>query len=80
MRHRTNWLFVAEKAQGFNFRWKYYSSKIDWSEYQYNTDVDMTKLKMINLFENYNEIGNKKEFVINMIRYCDVSINITFLV
>lgn len=72
MKHRINWKLVTNKKEGYNFRWKYYSSKINWNDYQ-NNDINIRKLKMINLFEKYKEIGNKKKFLINMILYCNVS-------
>lgn len=72
MKHRINWKLVTNKKEGYNFRWKYYASKINWNDYQ-NNDINIRKLKMINLFEKYKEIGNKKKFLINMILYCNVS-------
>lgn len=71
MKHRINWKLVTDKKEGYNFRWKYYASKINWDDYL-NYDVDRKELKMINLFEKYNEIGDKKKFLMNMIMYCNV--------
>ena len=55
MKHRINWKLVTNKKEGYNFRWKYYASKINWNDYQ-NNDINIRKLKMINLFEKYKEI------------------------
>lgn len=71
MQHRKNWTFITDKSEGFHFRWKYYASNIDWNEYQQNNSVPTTKLKMINLFEKYNLIGNKRNFFIHMLLYCN---------
>ena len=54
MKHRINWKLVTNKKEGYNFRWKYYASKINWNDYQ-NNDINIRKLKMINLFEKYKE-------------------------
>lgn len=75
MKHRVNWKFITDKKEEYHFRWKYYARKVKWKEYQKaSPNTPNNKLKMINLFENYKEIGNKKNFFVNMLLYCEVRI------
>lgn len=73
MRHRINWKFVEKKSEGYNFRWKYYAKRINWVEYKHDIKIPQEKLKMLNLFENYNEIGNKMKLFSNIVKYSTVS-------
>ena len=70
-KHRLNWHFVENKEEGFNFRWKYYSGKIKYKEYQFKENTPPNKMKMINVFERYSNLGNKEKMFINFIKYCN---------
>ena len=82
MKHRINWRHIdysninlmnnsPKNSITINFEWKYYSNRINYKKYKYNSSMPNKKLKMINLFEKNNEIGNKKNMFLNMISYCD---------
>ena len=83
MKHRINWRHIEyssinlmngspkNNSININFEWKYYSNRINYKKYKYNKNVPNKKLKMINLFEKNNEIGNKKNMFLNLISYCD---------
>ena len=82
MKHRINWRHIdysninlmnnsPKNSITINFEWKYYSNRINYKKYKYNSSMPNKKLKMINLFEKNNEIGNKKNMFLNMITYCD---------
>ena len=82
MKHRINWRHIdysnvnlmnnsPKNSITINFEWKYYSNRINYKKYKYNSNMPNKKLKMINLFEKNNEIGNKKNMFLNMISYCD---------
>ena len=76
MSHRINWVLINSKkeisdTEIINFEWKYYSNKLNYNEYKYDSSVPLKKLKMVNLFEKNYEIGNKKKMFINLINYCD---------
>lgn len=71
MKHRINWKFVVNKKEGYNFRWKYYSGKINYNNFQYNPKTPMEKLKMLNVFEKYSNLGNKEKMFINLLKYCN---------
>ena len=71
MAHRINWEFTSTKSVNYNFRWKYYPGRVNYREYQYSSSLPNSKLKMINVFQNYSEIGDKQKFFINLLKYCD---------
>lgn len=73
MKHRLNWKMVLKKREGYNFRWKYFPKKVDFKLFQYHSNTPQDKLKIINIFEKYNELGNKKKFELNMLKYCNVN-------
>ena len=70
MKHRLNWNLVTDKEEGYSFRWKYYPGRVNYKLYQYHPSIPIEKIRMINLFENYKQIGNKENFFINFIKYC----------
>ena len=70
MKHRLNWNLVTDKEEGYSFRWKYYPGRVNYKLYQYYPNIPLEKIRMINLFENYKQIGNKENFFINFIKYC----------
>ena len=70
MKHRLNWNLVTNKEEGYSFRWKYYPGRVNYKLYQYYPNIPLEKIRMINLFENYKQIGNKENFFINFIKYC----------
>ena len=70
MKHRLNWNLVTDKEEGYSFRWKYYPGRVNYKLYQYYPNISLEKIRMINLFENYKQIGNKENFFINFIKYC----------
>ena len=70
MKHRLNWKLVTNKEEGYSFRWKYYPGRVNYKLYQYYPNIPLEKIRMINLFENYKQIGNKENFFINFIKYC----------
>ena len=70
MKHRLNWNLVLNKEEGYSFRWKYYPGRVNYKLYQYYPNMPIEKIRMINLFENYRQIGNKENFFINFIKYC----------
>ena len=70
-KHRLNWHFIENKEEGFNFRWKYYPGKIKYKEYQFKENTPPNKMKMINVFERYSNLGNKEKMFINFIKYCN---------
>ena len=74
--HRINWTLISKNNINgenitINFEWKYYSNKINYKEYKYDPALPLKKLKMVNLFEKNDEVGNKKHMFINLINYCD---------
>ena len=70
--HRINWCLISNNSnETINFEWKYFSNKINYKEYKYDSTIPIKKLKMINLFEKNYEIGNKKYMFLNLIKYCD---------
>ena len=70
--HRINWCLISNNNnETINFEWKYFSNKINYKEYKYDSTIPIKKLKMINLFEKNYEIGNKKYMFLNLIKYCD---------
>ena len=70
--HRINWCLISNNNnETINFEWKYFSNKINYKEYKYDSTTPIKKLKMINLFEKNYEIGNKKYMFLNLIKYCD---------
>ena len=74
-KHRINWILIQSKDDpnfiNANFQWKYYSNKISFKRFIYNNNLPMKKLKMTNLFERNYELGNKKHFFMNLVKYCD---------
>ena len=82
MKHRINWQHIeyssinttnssSKNYLNINFEWKYYSNRINYKKYKYTVNTPNKKLRMINLFEKNNEIGNKKNMFLNLITYCD---------
>ena len=73
MKHRINWEYCSPNStdETINFEWKYFSNKVNFKKFKYETNTTFKKLKMINLFEKNYEIGNKKNMFINLITYCD---------
>ena len=70
--HRINWFLISNNNnETINFEWKYFSNKINYKEYKYDSTIPIKKLKMVNLFEKNYEIGNKKYMFLNLIKYCD---------
>ena len=71
--HRINWKILSNNNNDntINFEWKYYSNRLNYKEYKYDSSVPLKKLRMVNLFEKNYEIGNKKNMFINLINYCD---------
>ena len=91
MKHRINWEFISDKNLDknitINFSWRYFSNRVNYKKYQYNPELininscNVKKLRMINLFERNNEVGNKKYMFLNLINYCDKkSINVFSIV
>ena len=70
MKHRLNWHLVKNKEEGYSLRWKYYPGRVNYKLYQYYPNMPLEKMKMISVFENYKQIGNKENFFINFIKYC----------
>ena len=70
MKHRLNWKLVTNKEEGYSFRWKYFPGRVNYKSYQYYQNIPIDKIKMINIFENYKQLGNKENFFINFIKYC----------
>ena len=70
MKHRINWRLVTNKEEGYSLRWKYYPGRVNYKLYQYYPSMPIEKMKMISVFENYKQIGNKENFFINFIKYC----------
>ena len=70
MKHRLNWRLVKNKEEGYSLRWKYYPGRVNYKLYQYYPNIPIEKVKMISIFENYKQIGNKENFFINFIKYC----------
>ena len=71
MKHRLNWNLVTNKEEGYSLRWKYYPGRVNYKLYQYFPNMPIDKIKMISVFENYKQIGNKENFFINFIKYCN---------
>ena len=82
MRHRINWKYVDyniinkiknnnDEQVNINFEWKYYSNRLNYKNYKYESYIPLHKLRMVNLFERNFEIGNKKNMFLNLISYCD---------
>ena len=88
MMHRLNWELIEknndedensseEQKTVINFEWKYYSNRLYYKKYKYNSSYPIKKLCVINLFEKNYEIGNKKKMFIHLINYCDkVNLNV----
>ena len=70
MKHRLNWHLVKNKEEGYSLRWKYYPGRVNYKLYQYYPNMPLEKMKMISVFENYKQIGNKENFFVNFIKYC----------
>ena len=71
--HRLNWKLVNSNMEGtinINFQWKFHASHATILKCKYESSLTK-KLRMINLFEHNYELGNKKKFFINIIKYCD---------
>ena len=79
MSHRLNWENIDtnntlnSEPKFVNFEWRYYSNKLNYKNYKYDSSLPLKKLKIVNLFEKNYEIGNKKNMFINLINYCDKS-------
>ena len=84
MMHRINWKCLdynnaykinprinEDQKININFEWKYFSNRLNYKNYRYDSNVPTKKLRMINLFEKNYEIGNKKNMFLNLISYCD---------
>ena len=71
MKHRLNWNLVTNKEEGYSFRWKYYPGRVNYKLYQYHSSMPVEKMRIINIFENYRQLGNKENFFINFIKYCN---------
>ena len=75
MKHRENWELITKNnndgQKTINFVWKYLSNRVNFKNFKYEPNKPCKKLKMINLFERNNEVGNKKNMFINLINYCD---------
>ena len=84
MKHRLNWKFFdynnnnnkikinnEEQKININFEWKYFSNRLNYKNYKYDSNIPIKKLRMINLFEKNYEIGNKKNMFLNLMAYCD---------
>ena len=71
MKHRLNWNLVTNKEEGYSFRWKYYPGRVNYKLYQYHPSMPVEKMRIINIFENYRQLGNKENFFINFIKYCN---------
>ena len=89
MSHRLNWELYdknyddyydysyGEQKTFVNFEWKYYSNRLYYKKYKYNSSFPAKKMCAINLFEKNYEIGNKKKMFIHLINYCDkVNLNV----
>ena len=90
MEHRLNWELIEnnnidddndslddEPKSKVNFEWKYYSNRLYYKKYKYNSTYPIKKLCAVNLFEKNYEIGNKKKMFIHLINYCDkVNLNV----
>lgn len=75
--HRTNWAMVNKQAKQINFQWKYFCKNVDFRKCIYDANQPLKKQMMVNLFDNNNEIGNKKNLFLNLIRYCNkININV----
>ncbi len=74
MKHRVNWVRSSIKQQ-YNFLWKYSTKKVEFKKFMHNENVPKDKIKVINLFEHHEEISNKKGAFINLLHYCNVSLN-----
>ena len=74
-KHRINWVLIQNRNDpnyyNANFQWKYFSNRFSFKRFVYYKNYSMKKLKMTNLFERNYELGNKKHFFINLIKYCD---------
>ena len=74
-KHRINWVLIQNRNDpnyyNANFQWKYFSNRFSFKRFVYYKNNSMKKLKMTNLFERNYELGNKKHFFINLIKYCD---------
>ena len=74
-KHRINWVLIQNRDDpnyyNANFQWKYFSNRFSFKRFVYYKNYSMKKLKMTNLFERNYELGNKKHFFINLIKYCD---------
>ena len=69
MKHRINWKHIEYSSLNdmsntpknnniyLNFEWKYYSNRLNYKKYKYNSNIPNKKLRMINLFEKNYEIG-----------------------
>jgi hypothetical protein len=82
MSHRLNWELYdknnddnddsyGEQKTFINFEWKYYSNRLYYKKYRYNSTLPIKKMCLINLFEKNYEIGNKKKMFNHLINYCD---------
>ena len=69
MKHRTNWRECQSNITTlFNFKWQQNNSGIDFSSLSKTSSMKQT----VNHFEFHNQISNKANLLINMMKYCEV--------
>lgn len=73
MDHRLNWAYTTDKnIKNVSFSWHYFSHKIKYNLINQEAQKNLN-YQFVNLFEFHNEITNKKRFLINMLKYCNVN-------
>lgn len=89
-KHRINWQHIQilpkneennnetnENLQIINLKWKFSSKKIDYKKIKYDQKTKNENLQVVNIFERFEEIGNKNLFFLNLLSYCnDNNINV----
>ena len=81
--HRTNWrhIQIIPNSEGkeetnqngppINLKWKFSSKKIDYKKIRFDPKNKNEMLQVVNIFELFEELGNKNLFFLNMLEYCN---------
>jgi hypothetical protein len=71
MQHRANWRECNSNVTTlFNFKWQQNNIGIDFNSLSKISTMKQT----VNHFEFHNQISNKSNLLINMMKYCEVFI------
>lgn len=81
--HRKNWKHVDKNKEKqiyilgekiipvCNLRWKFDGKTDDFTKLKYDIRAKPETYQMLNIFEKFEQIGNKNWFFLNLLEYCD---------